>query len=143
MKLWPLGERVGAGGALLSALGCAVCFPLMASLAGYLGLGFLAAYEGLLINTLLPVFVVLVLISHGMTALGARNLWRLVWGVAGPALILATLYLFWGYPWSTGMFYLGLLLMLVVTLWNTLSPPGKTCASGNPRRTVATAFGEA
>ncbi len=143
MKLWFLGERVGTGGAVLSALGCAACFPLLASLAGYLGLGFLAAYEGLLINILLPVFVVLVLISHAMVGLRARNVWRLLWGVVGPAMILATLYLIWSYSWSTYVFYLGLLLMLAVSLWNMLSPPGETCASGNRRRMVTTASGEA
>lgn len=119
MKPGFLGERVGTGGAVLSALDCAACFPLLASLAGYLGLGFLAAYAGLLINIPVPVFVVLVLISHAMVGLRARNFWRLLWGVVGPAMMLA------------------------VSLWNMLSPPGETCACGNRGRMVTTASGEA
>lgn len=51
MNFLGLGERADTGGAVLSAPGCAACFPLMASLAGYLGLRFLAAYESLFINT--------------------------------------------------------------------------------------------
>ena len=48
------GEKAGAIGALVSAMGCAMCFPAIASLGAAIGMGFLSQWEGLFINTLLP-----------------------------------------------------------------------------------------
>jgi len=43
-------------------MGCAACFPALGSLAASLGLGFLASYEGVLINNILPAFALFALI---------------------------------------------------------------------------------
>ena len=51
-----LGENLGAFGALISAMGCAMCFPAIAGLGGLIGLGFLSQWEGVFLNTLLPAF---------------------------------------------------------------------------------------
>ena len=51
-----IGEKVSSLGALVSAMGCAMCFPAIASLGATVGLGFLSQWEGLFINTLLPLF---------------------------------------------------------------------------------------
>ena len=59
MRLSALSEKLGAMGAVLSAMGCASCFPLLGSLGTTIGLGFLAKFEGLFINTLLPIFAVI------------------------------------------------------------------------------------
>jgi mercuric ion transport protein len=71
------------------------------------GLGFLSQFEGLFINTLLPVFAVVALVANLLTAASHRNVGRMLFGIAGPIMILATLYLFRTSGWSTYMFYLG------------------------------------
>ena len=57
-----------------------------------------------------------------------QQLFRFVCGLLDPMMVLATLYLFWTDNWSTYMFYLGLALMLIVSIWNIVSPPQKTCS---------------
>ena len=46
-------DKVGALGSIVSAASCPACFPALAGLSTAMGLGFLAGYENLLINTLL------------------------------------------------------------------------------------------
>ena len=121
-------DKVGSVGALVSAMGCAACFPALASLGASIGLGFLSAYEGVFINMLLPVFAIIVLVSNLFAWVSHRDYIRLIWGLLGPSMVLATLYLFWTDNWSTYMFYMGLVLMIAVSIWDIVSPPIKTCA---------------
>jgi len=121
-------EKLGSLGSIVSAMGCAACFPALASLGAAIGLGFLSAYEGVFINKLLPLFAIIVLVSNIFTWMSHRQHIRLMWGLLGPLMVLATLYLFWTANWSTYMFYLGLALMLIVSIWNLVLPPAKTCA---------------
>ncbi len=120
-------EKAGSVGALVAAMGCAACFPPMAALGASIGLGFLSAYEGVFINKLLPLFALIVLVSNLVAWVSHRNYIRLIWGLLGPLMVLATLYLFWTDNWSTYMFYTGLVLMLAVSIWNFISPPTKSC----------------
>lgn len=122
-------DKTGAFGAIIAALGCASCFPLLGGLAATVGLGFLAQFEGTFINTLLPIFAWLALLANLIAGLQHRHVWRMLAGMTGPALVLLTLYPWWRYGWSTYLFYLGLLLMLVIAIWDWLSPPGKICTS--------------
>lgn len=127
MKLPAFTERVGSAGALVATLGCASCFPFLASLGSAVGLGFLASFESMFINTLLPIFAAIALFSHIYTWFSHRQLVRLIWGILGPSMVLATLYLFWTDDWSTYLFYSGLALMLIVSLWNLILPPQTVC----------------
>jgi len=43
-----IGDKATALGAVMSAMGCAMCFPAIASLGAALGLGFLSRWEGAL-----------------------------------------------------------------------------------------------
>ena len=121
-------QKAGSVGALVAAMGCAACFPALASLGASIGLGFLSAYEGVFINKLLPLFALIVLVSNLVAWVSHRNYIRLIWGLLGPLMVLATLYLFWTDNWSTYMFYMGLVLMIAVSIWDIVSPPTKTCA---------------
>ena len=121
-------DKVDSAGALVSAMGCAACFPALASLGASIGLGFLSAYEGVFINKLLPLFALIVLVSNLFAWVSHRNYIRMIWGLLGPLMVLATLYLFWTDNWSTYMFYTGLVLMLAISIWDFVSPPIKTCA---------------
>ena len=123
-----LTEKTGSVGALVAAMGCAACFPALASFGAAIGLGFLSAYEGVFINKLLPLFALIVLISNLVAWVSHRNYIRMIWGLLGPLMVLATLYLFWTDNWSTYMFYTGLVLMIAISTWDIVAPPAKTCA---------------
>ena len=122
MKAHKLIENSGSLGAIISTMGCASCFPLAASIGSSLGLGFLTAFEGTFINTLLPIFAVISLLLQIYTAWLARSITWLLLGIAGPLMVLATLYLFWTDNWSTYMLYGGLLLMFIVSIWQWIKP---------------------
>ena len=129
MKLSAVTEKFGSLGAIVSAMGCASCFPALGSLGAAIGLGALAPFEGMFINTLLPIFAVVALLSVLASWLSHRKTLRTVLGLAGPLMVLATLYLFWFQEWSTYMFYFALALMLAVSLWDLFSPPARVCST--------------
>ena len=122
-----ISDKAGSVGAVVSAMGCAACFPAIASLGASIGLGFLSQFEGLFINTLLPIFAIVALMANILSAWSHRRVGRLLFGIAGPSMVLATLYLFWTANWSTYMFYAGLVVMLAASIWDIASPPNKTC----------------
>jgi len=122
-----ISDKAGSIGAIVSAMGCASCFPAIASLGATMGIGFLSRYEGLFINTLLPVFAVIALVTNVLSAWSHRRPVRFLLGITGPIMVLATLYLFWTDNWSTYMFYTGLVIMLAVSVWDIASPPTRVC----------------
>ena len=81
------------------------------------------------INTLLPIFAVVAVLSVLASWLSHRKTLRAVLGLAGPLMVLATLYLFWFQELSTYMFYVALALMLAVSLWDLFSPPARVCST--------------
>ena len=121
-------EKTGSIGAIIAAMGCAACFPALGSLAAMLGLGFLAQFEGIFINTLLPIFAALALAANFYAFTLHKNIMRGILGIAGPLMVLLTLYPLWTYGWSTYLFYAGLLLMLVSSLLELIYPSRKACA---------------
>ena len=129
MRISSIFDKTGSFGAILAAMSCASCFPAVAALGASLGLGFLAQFEGLALNTLLPLFAGIVLAANLTAGLYHRRWFRLLAGIVGPAMVLGTLYPFWVYGWSTYMFYAGLVIMLVVSIWDIVSPPVRGCAS--------------
>lgn len=122
-------DKAGALGTFLAAMGCASCFPALGSLGAALGMGFLAQYEGLFINTLLPVFAATAL-GANLIAFFSHKIWyRTMFGIAGPTMVLLTMYPLWAYNWSTYLLYAGIILMLIVALWDIFSPPTNICES--------------
>jgi mercuric ion transport protein len=129
MRISSVFDTTGALGALTAAMGCASCFPALGSLGAALGLGFLAHYEGLFINTLLPVFAGIALAANVLAFFSHKIWYRTLAGVTGPTMVLLTMYPLWTYDWSTYLLYAGIALMLLVATWDILSPPGKICSS--------------
>ena len=122
-----LGDATGAIGAVVSAAGCAMCFPAIASLGGALGLGFLSQWEGLFINTLLPVFAWVTLLASALGWFAHRQWLRSLIGMIGPVLLLLSLYPWFQYAWSTWVTYGALILMVVVAMWDLFSPANRRC----------------
>lgn len=89
-----LTDKTGVLGTVITAMGCASCFPALGTLAASLGLGFLAQFEGVFINALLPIFTAIVLISN-LVAWYKHRLWcRGILSITGPSVVLSILYFF-------------------------------------------------
>ena len=104
-------------------MSCAACFPALASLASALGLGFLSQFEGVSIRYILPLFALIGLAANVIAGLRHRNWLRIGLGVIGPLLVLAAALLMalYGMP-TERLLYPGLVLMIVVAIWDLLSP---------------------
>jgi len=124
-----IGDKVGSLGALLSAMGCAMCFPAIASLGGALGLSFLGQWEWDLIEIYLPIFAWLALLVNALGYFSHKQLVRSLLGMVGPVLLLLSLYPWFQYAWSTYVTYSALGLMVVVSLGDFFYPANRRCDS--------------
>ena len=119
-----LGDKVGSLGAVTSAMGCAVCYPAIASLGAAIGLGFLSQWEGVLFHVVLPLSAVLVILANGLGWFAHRQWQRTALGMIGPVLVLIGRYSF-----IRGIVYLGLAVMLAVAIWDLVSPAHRRCSA--------------
>ncbi len=126
-RIFRLGDKFGSIGVIMAALGCSACFPALGALGAAIGLGFLSSFEGLFVNTLLPVFASLALVVNTVGWYLHRNMIRGLLALIGPASILLTLYPLWKYSWSTYLFYAGLVLMFSVSLFDIVKPVKEGC----------------
>lgn len=122
-----IGGKTGSVGAVVSAMGCAMCFPAIASLGAAVGLGFLSQWEGVFINTLLPLFAWLTLVINALGWFSHRQWHRGLLGVLGPTVLLLSLYPWFKYGWSSYATYTGLGLMVAVSIWDLVSPAHRRC----------------
>ncbi|EWS60843.1 Mercuric resistance protein MerC [Methylibium sp. T29-B] len=121
-------DKAGALGSVVSAMGCAACFPAIASLGAAVGLGFLSEYEGLFITKLLPLFAAIALVANGLGWFSHRQWHRTLLGMVGPAMVLAAMLLFFGQWWTARLLYTGLAIMVGVSIWDLVSPAHRRCA---------------
>lgn len=115
-------DKIGSGGVWIAALSCTACFPALGSLASALGLGFLSSFEGVAVNTLLPIFATLALFVNIYNWYCNKNHLRGVLSIFGPIAVLLTLYPLWQYGWSTYLFYFGISLMVVISVLDIVKP---------------------
>jgi len=122
-----IADKAGALGSIVSAMGCAACFPAIASLGAAIGLGFLSQYEGLFISRLLPLFAVLAFIANALGWLSHRQWHRSLLGMIGPAIVFAATVWLLGNWWTANLMYVGLALMVGVSIWDLVSPANRRC----------------
>jgi mercuric ion transport protein len=122
-----IADKAGALGSVVSAMGCAACFPAIASLGAAVGLGFLSEYEGLFLTKLLPLFAAIALVANGLGWFSHRQWHRTLLGMAGPAMVLAAMLLFFGQWWTSRLLYTGLAVMVGVSIWDLVSPAHRRC----------------
>lgn len=122
-----MADKAGALGSVVSAMGCAACFPAIASLGAAAGLGFLSEYEGLFITKLLPLFAAIALVANGLGWFSHRQWHRTLLGMVGPAMVLAAMLLFFGQWWTARLLYTGLAVMVGVSIWDLISPANRRC----------------
>lgn len=123
-----IADKAGVLGSIASAMGCAACFPALASLGAAIGLGFLARWEGLFITTLIPLFAALALLANGLGWFIHRQWHRTALGVIGPLLVLsaAVLMRFYGLP-TAPLLYVGLVFMVGMSIWDLRAPATRRC----------------
>ena len=78
-----IADKTGALGSVVSAMGCAACFPALASFGAAIGLGFLSQYEGLFISRLLPLFAALAFLANALGWFSHRQWLRSLLGMIG------------------------------------------------------------
>ncbi len=122
-----IGDKVGSLGAVVAAMGCSMCFPAIASLGAAVGLGFLSQWEGLFINTLLPIFAWLALLINALGWFSHRQWHRSLLGMIGPVILLLSLYPWFQYGWSSYATYGGIIMMLMISVWDLVSPASRRC----------------
>ena len=117
-----IADKAGALGSIVSAMGCGACFPALASLGTALGLGFLSQFEKVFITVLLPLFAALALLANALGWFSHRQWHRSVLGMIGPAIVLAATF-----AGGEKLLYAGLAMMVVVSLWDFVSPANRRC----------------
>lgn len=123
-----IADKAGALGTIVSAMGCAACFPAIANLGAVIGLGFLSQYEELFIGILLPMFAGIALLANAIAWLSHRQWQRTALGTIGPALVLVAVFFMRTYGWHSGaLLYVGLALMVGVSIWDFVSPAHRRC----------------
>jgi mercuric ion transport protein len=91
-------------------------------LASALGLGFLSSFEGVAVNTLLPIFATLALLVNIYNWYRNKSHLRGALSTLGPIAVLLTLYPLWQYGWSTYLFYFGISLMVIMSVLDIVKP---------------------
>lgn len=119
-------DKAGVIGAIIAAIGCAACFPVLGSLGAAIGLGFLSQYEGTLIRYVLPLFAIIGLLANLLGGLRHRHWPRMFLGMTGPLLVLAAALLMslQGIR-AEWLLYPGLAFMIAVSIWDLVSPARK------------------
>lgn len=131
-------DKAGVMGAIIASIGCAACFPVLGSLGAAIGLGFLSQFEGTFIRYLLPLFALIGLVANLVSGLRHRQWPRMFLGIIGPLFVLAAAFLMsiFGIR-AEWLLYPGLALMVVVSIWDLIAPPGR----GRRQRTDASSVG--
>ena len=111
-------------------------FDALASLGAAAGLGFLAAYEGQFVTTLLPLFAAVAPVANAFGWLRHRQWRRSLLGIMGLAMVLAAMLLFFGRQWTARLLYAGLACTVGAAsrrVWRISTPrPRLTIASPSP-----------
>lgn len=136
-------DKAGVIGAIVGSFGCAACFPAAASIGAAIGLGFLGQWEGLFVRILIPVFAIVALLANLAGWFSHRQWPRTLIGLIGPVLALIGAFGLMGLFGMTqgflpanvarGAFYAGLIVMLVVAVWDLVSPASRRCRPGAVR----------
>lgn len=117
-------DKTGVLGSIVSAMGCTLCFPALASISTAIGMGFLVQWESLFLHVLLPLFAVIALLANALGWFSHHQWQRSALGMIGPVLVLIGRYTF-----ISPVLYVGLVFMLAVAIWDLASPAHRRCAT--------------
>jgi mercuric ion transport protein len=130
-------DKIGVVGTVMGSFSCVACFPAAAGIGAAIGLGFLSRWEGVSVRYVIPAFALLVLIANLAGWLVHRQVYRAVSGAVGPILALVGAFGLMGVFGMThgflpagiarGVFYAGLIVMIVVAVWDLVRPANRRC----------------
>lgn len=124
-------DKTGVIGSIVSTMGCAMCFPALASIGAAIGLGFLTQWEALFVHVLIPLFAGIALLANTLGWLSHRQWQRSLLGMMGPLVALIGWYSFihgvLPHEPARAVLYAGLALMLGVAIWDLVSPAHRRC----------------
>lgn len=87
----------------------------------------LSQYEGLFISRLLPLFAALAFLANALGWFSHRQWLRSLLGMIGPAIVFAATVWLLGNWWTANLMYVGLALMIGVSIWDFVSPAHRRC----------------
>lgn len=126
-------DKTGVIGSIVSTMGCAMCFPALASIGAAIVLGFLSQWESVFVHVLLPLFAIIALLANALGWLSHRQWHRSLLGSIGPFTALIGWYAFinglLAKDTARDVLYAGLAVMLVVAVWDLASPAHRRCGS--------------
>ncbi|APZ42585.1 organomercurial transporter MerC [Acidihalobacter ferrooxydans] len=126
-------DKTGAVGAIVGSFSCAMCFPAAASLGAAIGLGFLSQWEGLFVHWLIPIFAGVALLATLAGWFSHRQWRRTLLGSIGPVLALIGVFglthHFLAKDLARGIFYTGLIVMFLASIWDMINPANRRCAT--------------
>ena len=126
-------DKTGVVGALVGSFSCAMCFPAAASLGAAIGLGFLSQWEGLFVHWLIPIFASIALLATLAGWFSHRRWQRILLGSIGPVLALIGVFglthNFLAKDLARGIFYTGLIVMFLASVWDMINPVNRRCAT--------------
>ena len=128
-----MGDKAGSLGSVVAAMGCAACFPAIASLGAAIGLGFLSRWEWVFIETVLPLLAGFALLINALGWFSHRQWHRSTLGMLGPSILLLSLYPWFKFAWSSYATYAGLAMMVAVSIWDLVSPTNRRCSPATRR----------
>ena len=139
-------DKAGVIGTIVGSFGCAACFPAAASIGAAIGLGFLGQWEGLLVRIVVPIFAIVALLANLAGWFSHRQWHRALVGAVGPVLALIGAFGLMGVFGMTrgflpadvarGTFYAGLVVMVVVAVWDLVSPAKHRCRSKGAKASI-------
>lgn len=126
-------DKTGVVGAIVGSFSCAMCFPAAASLGAAIGLGFLSHWEGLFVHWLIPIFASVALLATLAGWFTHRQWQRTLLGSIGPVLALVGVFglthHFLAKDLARGVFYSGLGVMFLTSIWDMVNPANRRCAT--------------
>jgi len=104
-------DKIGSFGAVLAGAACPVCFPQLAAIGAFFGLGALGSYEGQIFLAA-KILVVLAVVGHVLAYLQHRLAWVLSIAVAGGIAFFVGLYV----VGSEALIYAGLAALVTASI---------------------------
>ena len=132
-----IADKAGVIGTIVGSFGCAACFPAAASIGAAIGLGFLGQWEGLFVRFLIPIFAIVALLANLAGWFSHHRGQRSLAGSIGPVMALIGAFGLMGvFGMAHGflpadvarrIFYAGLIVMVLVAVWDLVSPAHRRC----------------
>ena len=126
-------DKAGVIGAIVGSFSCAMCFPAAASLGAVIGLDFLSQWEGMFVHWLIPIFASVALLANLAGWFSHRQWRRAMIGAIGPIMALVGVFglTHGAMPMgiARGIFYAGLVVMVVTSIWDMINPANRHCAT--------------